>query len=450
METLITVAQVILSLSILVTLHECGHFFPARWFKTKVDKFFLFFDVGFNLWSTKIGETEYGIGWLPLGGYVKIAGMIDESMDKEQMKGPVQPWEFRAKPAWQRLIIMLGGVFVNFVLGFFILAMLFWYYGTEYVPTDQITEGIYVDSVGYDIGLRNGDKILQIGDVEFDRFNPSTLVKEVVINEASSIQVIRNGQETTVPIDPKYTAFLSSQAGKDYSIFTARRFASIDTISPGSTGEEIGLKKGDKILALNGKPIKYSDEVETSFDQVKGSEVTIALFRNNDTLVINKALPSKEKYVAGIGWTPIEVTPEIQSYGFLESFPAGYRSGVSFLGDQIKAFKLMGKGKIKAKESLGSVISIGKMFGTSWDWQRFWRMTAILSLILAVMNLLPIPALDGGHAMFLLWEWITGIKPSDKVMEYTTTAGFFILIALMIYVLGLDISRLEWVSNLFK
>lgn len=443
METLITTAQVILSLSILVTLHECGHFFPARWFKTKVDKFYLFFDPWFSLWSTKRGDTEYGIGWLPLGGYVKIAGMIDESMDKEQMKGPVQPWEFRAKPAWQRLVIMLGGVTVNFILGFFILAMLFWYYGTEYIPTDQITEGIYVDSVGYDMGLRNGDKILKIGDVDFERFNPSTLIKEVVINEASSMEVIRNGQKTNVSIDPKFTALLSSQSGKDNFIFAARSKASIDSIRPGSTAEKIGLQQGDQILALNGKSAQYHDEFVPTFDELKGSQVSIAVLRNNrDTIVINENIPTAEKYVAGIGWTPLMINPAVQNYGFLESFPKGVRYGIDFLGDQIKAFKLMGKGKIKAKESLGSVISIGKMFGTTWNWERFWRMTAILSLILAVMNLLPIPALDGGHAMFLLWEWITGIKPSDKVMEYTTTVGFFILIALMIYVLGLDIMRL--------
>ncbi len=443
MDTLITVAQVILSLSILVTLHECGHFFPARWFKTKVDKFYLFFDPWFSLWSTKRGDTEYGIGWLPLGGYVKIAGMIDESMDKEQMKGPVQPWEFRAKPAWQRLVIMLGGVTVNFILGFFILAMLFWYYGTEYIPSDQITEGIYVDSIGYEMGLRDGDRILKIGDTDFEKFKPSSLIKEVVINEANSIALIRNGKPTTVEIDPKYVGLLSGQTGKDNFVFDARiPMPVIEQLVEGSTGEKLGLKEGDQIIAVNNNPIVYRHEFNELFNASKGADVQLNVIRNqSDSITLSGTLPSPKEYVRGIGWSAGNITPAIEKYGFLESFPLGYKSGISFLGDQIKAFKLMGQGKINPNESLGSVISIGKMFGTTWDWQRFWRMTAILSLILAVMNLLPIPALDGGHAVFLLWEWITGIKPSDKVMEYTTTAGFFILIALMIYVLGLDFMR---------
>lgn len=441
METLITVAQVILSLSILVTLHECGHFFPARWFKTKVDKFYLFFDPWFSLWSFKKGDTEYGIGWLPLGGYVKIAGMIDESMDKEQMEGPVQPWEFRAKPAYQRLIIMLGGVTVNFVLGFFILAMLFWYYGTEYTPNNQITDGIYVDSLGYDMGLRDGDKVLKIGENDFTKFKPSVLIKEIVINEAKTIEVDRAGQRQTIPIDNKFVGLLSSQAGKDNFIFNARMSSNIAKITSKSTAAKLGLKEGDRILNINGTSTKYRHDFIDALTAAMGSNVSISVLRNNtDTVSIQDQLPSKDDYVAGIGWKN-DFTPEVQTYGFLESFPKGFDSGISFLGDQVKAFKLMGQGKIKAKESLGSVISIGKMFGNTWDWQRFWRMTAILSLILAVMNLLPIPALDGGHAVFLLWEWITGIKPSDKVMEYTTTAGFFILVALMIYVLGLDLMR---------
>jgi len=441
MDTLITTAQVILSLSILVTLHECGHFFPARWFKTKVDKFYLFFDPWFSLWSTKRGDTEYGIGWLPLGGYVKIAGMIDESMDKEQMKGPVQPWEFRAKPAYQRLIIMLGGVTVNFILGFFILAMLFWYYGTEYIPSNQVTHGIYVDSLGQEMGLRDGDKVLKIGENDFVKFKPSVLVKEVVINEAKSIEVDRDGKRIKLPLDQRFVGILSSQAGKDNFIFNARTLAKMDEVVSGSTGASIGLKAGDQVLSVNGESAQYLHDFNRLFDQAKGNNLAMQVLRSSgDTISIETSLPAKEEYVPGIGWENAFV-PETQNYGFLESFPMGYRSGISFLGDQIKAFKLMGQGKIKAKESLGSVISIGKMFGTTWDWQRFWRMTAILSLILAVMNLLPIPALDGGHAIFLLWEWITGIKPSDKVMEYTTTVGFFILIALMIYVLGLDLMR---------
>ena len=417
-------------------------FFQLNGLKTKVDKFYLFFDPWFSLFKIKRGDTEYGIGWLPLGGYVKIAGMIDESMDKEQMEGPVQPWEFRAKPAWQRLIIMLGGVTVNFVLGFFLLAMIFWIWGNQYIPNNQVTEGIYVDSIGYDMGLRDGDKILKFGENDFERFNPGILIKEVVINQANQIEVERQGRRVSIPIDSKYSALLAGPTGKENYIFERRRIATVDTLVPNTTLVNIGVKKGDQILSLNNISTKYVHEFERELNKVKGSKATISLVRNGlDTMNLTVAIPTKEKYKPGVGWYS-NITQAVETFGFMESFPKGYRAGINFLGSQITAFKLMGQGKIKAKDSLGSVISIGKLFGPTWDWRNFWWMTAILSLILAVMNLLPIPALDGGHVVFLLFEWITGIKPSDKFMEYATTAGFFILMALMIYVLGLDISRL--------
>ncbi len=440
MATLSLILQVILCLSILVTLHECGHFFPARWFKTKVDKFYLFFDPWFSLWSTKKGDTEYGIGWLPLGGYVKIAGMIDESMDKEQMEGPVQPWEFRAKPAWQRLIIMLGGVTVNFILGFFILAMIFWYYGTQYIPAEKITAGIYVDSLGQELGLQDGDRILKIGDADFNKFSSGALIKEIVINEANSIELIRDNKKINIPIDEKYTGILAGQKAKDFKIFDARVPATVKKLEENSSAQKFGLQQGDQIIGLNDAPIQYLHEFEPAFKEYRGKQTSLTVLRNGrDTTRISNKLDANDEYVTGVYW---DIPFETEEYGFFESFPMGYNSGISFLKDQVKAFKLMGQGKIKAKESLGSVISIGRMFDPSWNWRTFWRMTAILSLILAVMNLLPIPALDGGHALFLLFEWITGIKPSDKFMEYATTVGFFILIALMIYVLGLDIMRL--------
>ena len=442
MDTLIRIAQVILCLSILVTLHECGHFFPARWFKTKVDKFYLFFDPWFSLFSFKRGDTEYGIGWLPLGGYVKIAGMIDESMDKEQMEGPVQPWEFRAKPAWQRLIIMLGGVIVNFVLGFFLLGMIFWVWGESYIPNDQIVEGIYVDSLGYEMGLRDGDKILKVGDADFEKFSKGTLVKAVVIDQADNMLVNRAGKKVTLPILPEYTNKLAGSEGKNMELFGARQMAIVDSILAESTPDMMGFKKGDQIISFNNQSIQYKHEYEKTLYENFEKNINLGVIRNNsDTINISYTLPVKPDYKSGMGWKS-DIIPNIESYSFTEAFPLGYRKGVAFLGDQITAFKLMFQGKLDHKESVGSVISIGKMFPPTWDWKQFWYMTAILSLILAVMNLLPIPALDGGHVIFLLFEWITGIKPNDKFMEYATTAGFFILMALMIYVLGLDISKL--------
>jgi len=441
MEILIKVVQVILCLSILVTLHECGHFFPARWFKTKVDKFYLFFDPWFSLFSFKKGDTEYGIGWLPLGGYVKIAGMIDESMDKEQMEGPVQPWEFRAKPAWQRLIIMLGGVIVNFVLGFFLLGVIFWVWGESYIPNNQITKGIYVDSLGLEMGLRDGDKILKVGDADFEKFSKGTLVKEVVINQAQNITVDRAGKTVNLPVKKEMALKIAGAEGKTMKLFDARQLAIVDSTVNKSTGNLIGLRKGDRIISFNNKPITYFHTFETNLYDNYEKNISIEVIRNKrDTVQLNYTMPTKDDYKRGIMWKS-DIIPNVETFSFTEAFPYGFNHGIDFLGDQMTAFKLMFQGKIDHKESVGSIISIGNMFPSSWDWRKFWYMTAVLSLILAVMNLLPIPALDGGHVIFLLFEWITGIKPSDKVMEYATTIGFFILMGLMIYVLGLDISR---------
>lgn len=446
MGYLIMVGQLMLSLSILIVLHELGHFIPARLFGTRVEKFYLFFDPWFSLIKRRVGETEYGIGWLPLGGYVKISGMVDESFDTEQLKQDPQPWEFRSKKAWQRLIIMLGGVTVNFILGFLIFGMVLWGWGEEYLPSKNLTYGIYADSLGLEIGLRDGDHILAIGDKPFEKFEYSTVVKEIVIHNAKTITVEREGQELKLPVDEKYVDLLSRHANKDKRLFGLRVPFVAAEFSKDSPARDAGLLVNDRIIGLNDTPAVYFHEFFKRINNFPRQKVTLQVVRGDkDTLLI----PVNTNADARIGVYPYGgdhfFKTERQDYTLVQAIPAGFTKGVDFLGDQIQAFGQIFRGKIKASESLGGFASIGKMFGSLWDWERFWTMTAILSLILAFMNLLPIPALDGGHVMFLLYEVVTGRKPSDKFLEYATMVGFIIVIALVLFANGLDILR--WLSG---
>jgi regulator of sigma E protease len=445
MDYTVMILQFVLSLSLLVVLHELGHFLPARWFRTKVEKFYLFFDPGFSLFSKKIGDTEYGIGWLPLGGYVKIAGMIDESMDKEQMEGPPQPWEFRSKPTWQRLIIMLGGVTVNFILGFFLFAMILWWWGEQYVPANQVEHGIYVDSLAYDMGLRNGDKIISINGQPFDEFEPKKLVMSVVLEDQSVVEVERDGRRQNVEIDPAFAKKLASREYAGTVLFTARTYAEVKEVMEGSPAEKAGIQPGDRFIGVNGQSTPYLDQVMTGFDKTPNARISLDLLRSSDTL--NLSFVTSDQGTIGVYWMmPMDLFDvETRRYGFFESLPMGVSRGYKFLEDQIVAFGKMFSGEIKASENLGGFGTITKLFPDTWDWQRFWRITAILSLILGFMNLLPIPALDGGHVMFLLWEMITGRKPSDKFMEYATILGFAIVMGLVLYANGLDVYR--WLTG---
>ena len=447
MDTLITVGQLVLSLSILIVLHEFGHFLPARLFGTRVEKFYLFFDPGFSLFKKQIGETEYGIGWLPLGGYVKISGMIDESFDTEQMEQEPEPWEFRSKPAWQRLIIMLGGVTVNFILGFFIYAMVLFAYGEEYFPAENVTAGIAVDSLGQEIGLESGDRILAVGDVPFERFNDRIVLREIAINNARDIEVLRNDQPYTIDVDPKWTDLLTRYENKNSRLFTMRIPLVVGEVVDGGPADDAGLEKEDRILSVNGTETPYFDQTSEILLQNKGKTVTLGVQSKDSERRREVPLTLTEEGMIGIGVAPPDYfyETERQEYGFLESIPAGIDQGVNFLGDQFKAFGQMFAGKIKVTESLGGFASIGGMFGNTWVWERFWYMTASLSLILAFMNLLPIPALDGGHVMFLLYEVVTGRKPSDKFMERATMVGFVIVLGLVVLANGLDIWR--WINN---
>jgi len=443
MEILIIIIQFILSLSLLVILHEFGHFLPARLFNVRVEKFYLFFDPYFSLFKVKKGDTEYGVGWLPLGGYVKLSGMVDESFDREQMKLPPQEHEFRSKKAWQRLIIMLGGVVVNFILGFFIFAMMLWGYGEEYLPAENVTYGIQADSLGMEIGLRTGDKIIRVGDAPFTEFNPGFLVREIALNNAKEIVVEREGEVVSIPVEERFIDELTRHSNKSNSLFSMRIPFVVQEVVQESPADLAGMQRGDRVIGVNGVAAISIQDISPQLLNTKNEAVSLTILRNNlDTL--NLSLTTKEEGGIGVQLTnPAEIFGTARrEYTFAAALPAGVNKGVSFLNDQFKAFGQMFKGKIKASESLGGFGTIGGLFPKTFDWERFWTVTAILSLILGFMNLLPIPALDGGHVMFLIWEVVTGKKVSDRVMEVATTIGFVLIISLVLYANGLDIMRL--------
>jgi regulator of sigma E protease len=468
MDILIMAGQLMLSLMILVTLHELGHFLPARWFNTRVEKFYLFFDAWFSVLKARYingrwyvssifnknkdypehrkDVTEYGLGWLPLGGYVKIAGMIDESMDTEQMKGEPQPWEFRSKPAWQRLIIMLGGIIVNLILGFFLYAMVLWTWGEQYLPAENIKYGIYVDSLGTELGLQDGDNIKSVGNKPFDRFLPgrpdALVVREIIINNANKIQVERNGQTLDVPVDKKFTRILSSYDNRGKILFSVRTPFIIQDFPKDSPAKDAGMQKNDRVISLNGVSTPYFSDFLKQIRQYKNKEVTVGVLRN-DRDTFQYKLKTNERGQMGVSAKGVADFFELrrQQYSLLEAFPAGINKGFNALKDQWNAFGQMFSGNIKVSDSLGGLGSIGSLFGGEWIWERFWQMTALLSLVLAFMNLLPIPALDGGHVLFLLYEMISGRKPSDKFLEWATTIGFILVLGLILYANGLDIFR---------
>ncbi|MBL0047250.1 MAG: RIP metalloprotease RseP [Bacteroidetes bacterium] len=437
MEILIKAAQLILSLSILVVLHELGHFIPAKLFKTRVEKFYLFFDPWFSLFKTKKGDTEYGIGWLPLGGYVKISGMIDESMDKEQMALPPQPWEFRSKPAWQRLIIMLGGVTVNAILGVFIYICILAYWGEEYLPTQNLKYGIACDSAAFEMGLQNGDKILAVDHKVVDNF--AKIPAEIIFNQAKSVSVEREGKNLDIIIPPGFTSVLIKSQG---SFIAPRQTIEIEELAPGSPALKAGLLKGDKIIGIDSLQTPYFDQFRAELQKHKNQTIAVKLIRNGVETTANVAVP--EEGLIGFTLKSFDTYLEFKKidYSMIDAVPAGFSKAYHTFDDYIKQFKLIFSPETKAYKSLGGFITMGKIFSPVWDWQRFWNLTAFLSIVLAIMNLLPIPALDGGHVMFLLWEVITRRKPNEKFMEYAQTAGMILLFALLLFANGNDIIRL--------
>ncbi len=433
-------AQFIFSFSIIVVLHEMGHYFPAKWFKCRVEKFYLFFNPWFSLVKKKIGETEYGLGWIPFGGYVKISGMIDESMDKEQLKQPAKPYEFRSKPAWQRLIIMVGGVIVNLVLGFFIYAMMLWHWGETYVPTNKLKFGITADSLAQSIGLRDGDQVLSVGGKYVEKFR--NVPFRIILNHASTIEVERYGEKKVIPIPDDFAGKLIRF--KDIDFISPRfPFEGIDSIVPGGAADAAGLKKGDKIITYNGVNTNFYGDFRNYLKQNIGKPINLAVRRGNDTIMQLVTVPITGKI--GLNAKEPSVLPYEEkhiSYTFLQSLPAAITKSKETLQNYWLQLKLIFSGKVKASESVGSVFSIANMYSSKWDWQGTWGMTAFFSLVLALMNILPIPALDGGHALFTIFEMITGRKPSDKFIEYAQMVGMILLLGLMAYALGLDIFRM--------
>jgi len=431
--------QFILSFSILVVLHELGHFIPARFFKCRVEKFYLFFNPWFSLWKKKIGETEYGIGWVPFGGFVKISGMIDESMDKDQMKLPPQPYEFRAKPAWQRLIIMIGGVVVNVLLAIVIFIGITWVWGEENLPVKNLKYGIYADSLAKSIGIQDGDNIVGIDGRTIDNFG--TLESEIVLSEAKKLQVIRNGQPVELTIPDGFISKIIKNK-KLGGLVYPRYPAIVDSVSKTANFTSGRLQKGDRLIAFNDKPFEYFHEFDKLKKGYNDSIVRIKVLRGSDTVTV-RALENSKGSIGFFAVSPMELFgTEIKKYSFIESIPIGFNRCWETLNRYVTGLKQLFTGKVAASDSLGSVISIGNTFPGVWDWERFWTLTGIFSIILAFMNILPIPALDGGHALFTLYEMITGRKPGDKFMEYAQMAGMILLLGLMAYALGLDFWRL--------
>ena len=440
MTVLIKILQFVLSLSILVLIHELGHFMLAKLFKTRIEKFYLFFDPWFSIFKFRKGDTEYGLGWLPLGGYVKISGMIDESLDKEQMKKPAQPWEFRSKPSWQRLLIMTGGVIMNFILALLIYVFVLYAWGETYLPTSNVKYGIVTDSTGYEMGLRNGDRIVSVDNQHIENFNE--IIPDIVLNMRKTIQVERNGEIISIAIPQEFIPRILKGQGQIEPRSPFGPFV-ISGFGKESPAEAAGVLHEDELVGLDDNRFAWYDEFQKYLAENRGRSVVMNLLRNGDRIDIPVVTTSAG--MLGIAsprsFSTIFELKTIR-YGFFQSIPAGIAKGFKTIGDYLKQFKLIFSKKTKAYESLGGFITIGSIFPGVWDWQAFWNLTAFLSIILAVMNMLPIPALDGGHVMFLLFEVVTGRKPSDKFLEYAQITGMVILLSILILANGNDIVRL--------
>ncbi|WP_298265696.1 RIP metalloprotease RseP [uncultured Lutibacter sp.] len=435
MEIIIKASQFILSLSFLIVLHELGHFIPAKLFKTRVEKFYLFFDYKFSLFKKKIGDTVYGIGWIPLGGYVKISGMIDESMDTEQMKQPAQPWEFRSKPAWQRLIIMLGGVIVNFFLGIVIYIMITFVWGVEFVKPENVKNGFAVHETFKQYGFKDGDKIIKFNGAE--PLDVTDINKHLFLRDITSLEVIHeDGINETIAI-PEDIGEVMWQNGV-MEPFEVRTTAVIDTVVVDSPADKAGLLKNDKVISVNNVPVNYWNEF-TQLVLNSKENIAITVDRNGSHKTID--VTPNENRTIGVSTSKMRgVKVEHKQYSFLESITKGNSLAIWTLKDYITQFKYVFTKK--GATSIGGFIAIGNIFPSTWSWKSFWGITAFLSIMLGFMNLLPIPALDGGHVVFTLYEMISGRKPNDKFLEYAQITGFLILIALLILANGNDIVKL--------
>jgi regulator of sigma E protease len=443
MSIVIMVGQLILGLSILVILHELGHFVAARAFGIKVEKFYLFFDAwNIKLFKFNYKGVEYGIGWLPLGGYVKIAGMIDESMDTDQLAGPPQPWEFRSKPAWQRLIVMLGGVTVNIVLGILIFWALTLKYGESYIPNDNVKYGIVPGIVGKEIGLKAGDKITQVNGKPIVRFEE--LISSKVLMGNTELTVNRDGRDTFVKVPANILNDIS-----DYSILEfvqPRTKFAIDSVVAGSYADKAGLLKGDSVKAVNGTPITFYDQLTDNVKKYKSQQITLSVKRHNDTLTLKPQVNSAGTLGFADGRFGVAITKDFPAsktirFGFMGALPIGASKAWGTFSDNAKGLGKVFKGEVKAGKAFTGPVGIATLFGSHIDWGHFWSLVGLLSMALALMNLLPIPALDGGHALFLIIEMIKGKPLSDKFLERAQIVGFVILVTLMVFIFGNDIMK---------
>ncbi len=442
MEFVIKIGQFLLSLSLLIVLHELGHFLPAKAFKTRVEKFYLFFDVKFSLFKKKIGETVYGIGWLPLGGYVKISGMIDESMDTEQMAQPVQPWEFRSKPAWQRLIIMLGGVTVNFILAYIIYVFLSFGYGDTDISTDSIQDGYLITNpILTDLGIKTGDDLVAING---EKVSSVSEIRSQII-AAETLTINSDGFTRDIALPEDFLGKLST--GGDKTFFDLRMPFIIAQVPDSSANATAGLQPKDAFLSLNGMPFKYVDQSKAVLKTLAGQDVEAEIVRDGSVITLplhvnaNATLGviqgGSMKDYSDLGYFNI-ITKE---YGFFESFTVGFTKFTSQIASYGVQLKKIFNPSTGAYKGVGGFKAIYDVFPSFWSWQAFWSLTAFLSIMLGVLNLLPIPALDGGHVVFLLFEMVSGKKPSEKFLERAQMVGFFILIGLVVFANGNDIFK---------
>lgn len=461
MDGLIMAGQLLLGLSILVILHELGHFLAARAFGIKVEKFYLFFDAwGFKLFSFKVGDTEYGVGWLPLGGYVKISGMIDESMDTEQMALPAEPWEFRSKPAWQRLIVMLGGVIVNILVGIFIFWVLTFKYGETYIPNDQLTSGVHPGIIGKEIGIKDGDKILAINGQKIIRFEE--LISSKVLLGNPKLTVSRNGEAIDLHVPESVLNSISEYgieefvaprfkikkiakvvAPSDYKAESKGLFAKLfgkkNTVKFETPAFNAGVKEGDSVIAINGKPVVFRDQIATEAEKNAGKVIDLQVLRNGQ--LVNLKPKVAQDGTIGVNFGIVALPTRHLDYGLFESIGIGANKAYTTFADNGKGIWKMITGKVSAR-NISSPIGIAKVYGSEFDWQNFWRLTGLISMALAFMNLLPIPALDGGHVVFLIIEMIKGKPLGDKFMERAQVVGFVILLSLMVFAFGNDILKI--------
>lgn len=444
MDLIIRVCQFILSISLLVILHELGHFIPAKLFKTKVEKFYLFFDAKFSLWKKKIGETEYGIGWIPFGGYVKIAGMIDESMDTDQMEKEPQPWEFRSKPAWQRLIIMIGGVVVNILVAIAIYIGILFTWGKDYIPMDSLKAGLWITKpeLADQIKLKNGDKIVSVDEKPVVGFQQA--LNSIVIG--NSLTIDRNGEHLKVDIPVNFIETLLETKKNQRAFYAPRMPFIIQGFGEGTVNENLGLRAKDRVMTINKQSVEYFDMAAEVLNQNKGQKVVVEVLRDGNPKQLELEISEEGK----LGVIPyIATSAELEKLGLLEvkhdkyslgeAIPAGIKMTYTSFIDYVKQFKKIINPETGAYKGVGGIIKMTELFPSEWNWRYFWNITAILSIMLAFLNILPIPALDGGHVMFVLYEMITRRKPSQKVLETAQVLGFFIVMGLILLVNGKDV-----------